>query len=99
MKKLGIELPGAVDSSAPAVLDPANRIVVNGQYYWTSSAEHTKLFRIAPYAYSGTIQDPVSGKWFNPTATSPRRDSGEEILYFMSPANFDAFGEETATRK
>ena len=82
--KLGIDLAGAVDPSARAVLEPSHRVVVNGQFYWTSSAEHTEAFRAAPYRYSGLVRDSATQQWFEPTASSPRRDIGDEIIYVIS---------------
>jgi hypothetical protein len=89
--ELGVELKGAVDHEALAILDPTHRIVVNGHYYWTSSAEHTAVFRSAPHRFAGVVRDPVTHEWFDPTASSPRRELGDEIIYFKTSSSFDMF--------
>jgi hypothetical protein len=92
LQSLGVELPGAVDSSVVAVLDPAHRVVVNGSFYWTSSAQRKAEFMAAPYRYAGAVRDPVTEAWFEPSQSSPRRDQGDEIVYFQSSESADAFG-------
>lgn len=91
LKKLGLELEGAVEPGSRAVLDPSHRVVVNGQLYWASSPGRTAELRASPYAYTGPLRDPVTGAVFSPKSSSPRRDVGDEILYFSSEESAGAF--------
>ena len=94
LKRLGIRLPDIVDPDATAILEPSNRIVVNGQFYWTSGEQNSSLFLAAPYAYIGLVRDPVTRKLFSPTSFSPRRDRASRILYFFdeeSASEFDRY--------
>ena len=94
LQALGIELPGAVDSSALAALTPDYRVVVNGRFYWTSSAEQKSEFLAAPHRYVDIVQDPVTKQWFEPTSSSPHRSRGDEIVYFQGFGSAEAFASE-----
>jgi YHS domain-containing protein len=96
LEKLGIQLPGATDPGASAVLEPSHRVVVNGQFYWASSPQQTLAFRASPHLYSGPVRDPVTGQWFSPTASSQRRDVGARIFYFIGPESFRDFDRDPA---
>ena len=91
LKKLGIQLPGAVDPSTSAVLEPGQRVVVNGQFYWASSPQQTLILRASPHSYSGPLRDPVTSEWFSPTSSSLRRDVSEQLFYFISAASAEEF--------
>jgi len=91
LKKLGLELSGVVDPKAAAVLEPGYRAVVNGQFYWVSANAEVELFRAAPYTYTGPLRDPVTHGWFTPTPSSPRRDVGGQIFYFVNGASAEEF--------
>ena len=91
MKALGIRLEGAVDSTASAVLDATHRVVVNGQFYWASSPQQTAVLRASPHSHTGPVRDPVTGQWFSPMSTSPRRDLDERIFLFVSATSAGAF--------
>src|SRR5262245_44497799 len=84
LKTLRLEVPCSVDPNASAVLERSHRSIVNGAYYWVSSSAAAELFDAAPYKYTGLVRDPVAGEWFTPTESSPRRDVGDQILYFKS---------------
>ncbi len=94
LKRLKIQLPGAVDPSALAVLEPSHRLVVNGQFYWASSPHDAEALRAAPYAYTGPVRDPVDARWFTPTESSPRRDVCDQVLYFSNPESTDKFDQD-----
>ena len=94
LEELGVELPGAVNGNASAVLEPSHRVVVNGQLYWASSPSQTAVLRASPHLYSGPVRDPVSGRWFSPRSSSTRREVGGQVLYFASPANAEEFDRE-----
>ena len=92
LEGLGLQLASAVDPKLPAVLEPRYRMSVNGQLYWVASDDGLKRLRETPFAYTGRLRDPVTREWFEPDATSPRRDAGSEVLYFASEdtaAEFD----------
>jgi YHS domain-containing protein len=91
LKALGLELPCSVDPNAAAVLERSHRSIVNGAYYWASSSAAAALFAAAPYQYTGPVRDPVAREWFTPTASSPRREAGDEILYFESESTAKRF--------
>ena len=91
LAKLGVELPGSVDPSTVAILNPTHRVVVNGHLFWTSSADSTAAFRAAPHQYLDAVVDPVTEEWFEPTVSSPRLDSGDETFYFVSSSTRDEF--------
>ena len=89
--RLGLELPGIVDPNATPVLEVDYRTVVNSQFYWASSSAELEIFRKAPYEYTGPLRDPVIGEWFTPTSSSPRRNTGGQILYFASEHSAEKF--------
>ena len=91
LKGLGLDLESAVDPEATAVLEPRYRLSVNGQLYWVATDDEAERLRETPWAYSGRLRDPVTRHWFGPTATSPRRDAGGEVLYFASQATATEF--------
>jgi YHS domain-containing protein len=80
-----------VDPSTPARLDPALRTHVNGQLYWVASREELTALRARPFAYTGRLRDPVTGSWFEPSASSPRRERAGEILLFSSERSASEF--------
>src|SRR5262245_4454091 len=88
---LPLELRCSVDPDAPAVLEPSHRTIVNSQFYWVSSPASAETFRSAPYKYTGPLKDPVAHEWFTPTESSPRRDLGNQILYFQDEDTARAF--------
>ncbi len=91
LRNLGLELPGVVDPNATPVLEADYRTVVNKQFYWASSSAEVALFRGTPHKYTGPVRDPVIGEWFTPTSSSPRRDLGGEIFYFVNEDSAEEF--------
>ena len=91
LAKLSTSLPGAVVPDQPALLERKTRTVVNGHFFWVSSAEQLAVFRAAPQRYTGPLLDPLTHEWFAPSADPPRRDTPEGILLFSSPATARAF--------
>lgn len=93
LNELGISLPCAVDPTQSARLDGEHRVFVNYETYYLSSAAALKTFRASPYAYSGSLTDPVTWERFQPDGTSPRREHEGRTFFFAgqtSVADFDA---------
>jgi YHS domain-containing protein len=74
-----------------AILEPSHRVVVNGQFYWASSPQRAALLRASPHSYSGPVRDPVTGQWFSPTQSSPRRVVDDAFFYFSTAASAGKF--------
>lgn len=89
--QLEVALPSAVDPEAPARLTPELRTTVNGHFFWVANPNELAMLRAAPHAYTGRLLDPIDHAWFEPSATSPRIEQGEEILLFASVANAERF--------
>ena len=84
MASLGITLPSALGSGAPALLEPEHRTVVNGHFFWVADETELARFRAAPHAYTGALLDPSTHEWFDPGPDSPRVDVAGEVLLFAS---------------
>jgi YHS domain-containing protein len=97
LKGLELELPGVVDPNLTPILEVDYRTVVNRQFYWASSSAEVQLFRSAPYPYTGPVRDPVNGEWFTPTPSSPRRDLGDQIFYFVNEHSAQEFDQAPDT--
>jgi hypothetical protein len=70
---------------------PEFRTRVNGHFFWVANTEELATLRADPHAYTGRLIDPIEHVWFEPSASSPRIERGEEILLFASAASADRF--------
>jgi YHS domain-containing protein len=88
---LGLEFACAVHPDRGAVLDSRHRVFVNYETYYVSDSEALGEFQRAPHLYAGRVTDPVTRERFVVVASSMRREFGERIFYFASPASAETF--------
>lgn len=91
LKELGVTFGGWMNASAPAVLDPAHRSLVNREAFFFADTEAKQAFDADPVDHCGPLTDPVSGERFQPGDDSPRYDYNGRPFYFASETTLHAF--------
>ena len=96
LESIGVELRCPVRPAELAVLDPSHRAFVNHETFFFSDTTALAAFRERPLDYVGLLTDPISGKRFPPTITSPRVEYDGRPYYFDSEASRSAFEADPA---
>jgi YHS domain-containing protein len=91
LNELNVSLEGWMNASAPAVLDPAHRSLVNREAFFFADTQAKRTFDADVVHHCGMLTDPVSGERFQPRDDSPRFDYNNRPFYFVSDATLDAF--------
>ncbi len=60
-----------VDPAKLGSLEPTLQFRVNGEVYRFSSERTMRLFMKSPQRWCGVVRDPVTGRRFQPSASSP----------------------------
>ncbi len=91
LNEIHAELPSFDDPSKPAVIDRLHRASVNHEVYFFSTEAAREAFERDPVATCGLLTDPVSGKRFQPTKKSPRKEYRGRPFFFPSQASRKTF--------
>ena len=91
MTSLDIQVPCAIDTAAPALIDAEHCAFVNYEIYFFSTAELRDRFVETPYRYCGLVTDPVRRERFRPTRRSPHTEHRGRPYYFLSDSTLSVF--------
>jgi YHS domain-containing protein len=91
LRELGVTFAGWMNASAPAVLDPDHRSLMNREAFFFADTRAKEAFDADPVHHCGLLTDPVSGERFQPGDGSPRYDYNGRPFYFMSEATLHTF--------
>jgi YHS domain-containing protein len=89
--QLEVQLPCAVDSSLPAVIDADHRISIGYETYFVSGEDARRQFESDVPKYCGVLTDPVTKARFRPTSSSPHIRHNAREYYFASENSRNMF--------
>jgi len=90
-RRMGLELPGYLDQTRPAVLDEAHSVRLNYEAFFFASEQNRARFLADPVAHCGLLTDPVSKRRFRPRPDSPRAEHLGVTYFFQSRRSRERF--------
>lgn len=91
LESQGIELTGAVDKTAPAMVGISHRRFVNWELFYFANDANAAAFDRDPLRYCGEVTDPVSRMRFRPSSNSPSERYKDRLFFFESNETRDTF--------